>query len=44
MAKEIAKGETIKQQGHALRKVKLKEPSTYWKYLESEGSKCLRDI
>lgn len=22
---------------------RLKEPSVYWKYLEMEGKKCLRD-
>lgn len=29
----------------AMKKVeRLKEPSAYWKYLEIEGGKCLRDI
>lgn len=43
MAKEITKGEQLKKVGIALKKIKLKEPSTFWKQLEM-SSKSLRDI
>lgn len=42
MAKEITKGETLKQEGLALKKIKLKDPNVYWKHLEME-SKYIRD-
>jgi hypothetical protein len=37
-------GEKRNKVAQALKKVKLTEPSTYWRYLEEEGKKCLRDI
>lgn len=44
MKKELTRGEMLKEKGLALRKIKLKEPSVYWRYLELEGKNCLRDI
>ena len=46
MAKEQIKtrGQLLKEQGLALKKIKLKEPSAYWRMLELEGKHCLRDI
>ena len=37
-------GEKKNKEAKVLKKVKLTEPNTYWRYLEIEGSKCLRDI
>lgn len=44
MAKEMTKGEMLKEKALALKKIKLKEPSAYWRMLELEGKHCLRDI
>ena len=41
MAKEETKtrGQLLKEQGLALKKIKLREPSTYWKHLETSRIK-----
>lgn len=36
MTKQITKGEVLKQQGQALKKIKLTDPQTEWKKLESK--------
>lgn len=36
MAKEITKGELLKLQAQALKKIKLTDPETEWKKLESK--------
>lgn len=37
--KEMTKGEMLKEKGQALKKIKLKEPSTFWKQLETSRIK-----
>lgn len=37
-------GEKKERQSTIKKKNKLKDPTTYWHYLEAEGGKCLRDI
>ena len=39
-----AVGEKKERQSVTKKANKLKDPTTYWHYLEVEGSKCLRDI
>ena len=39
-----AVGEKKERIALSMKKMKLKDASAYWKYLEEEGKHCLRDI